>query len=154
MDTDPGERIRVEWRQQLVDEARTWLWTPYQHRGRVKGVGVDCGGLIYEVYGKWFGPFAPFPETYPPDWAVHRRNELYLDFIKPYVVPVILPIVGGITLFRYGANYSHAAIYTEKNTFIHAWGMTNGGAVRESRPGFFVNKGGLSRPAQHFDVRQ
>lgn len=32
-------------RQAIVDEARTWLGTPYQHQARLKGVGCDCAGL-------------------------------------------------------------------------------------------------------------
>lgn len=33
----------------VIREARSWIGTPYHHQGRVKGVGVDCGGLIIEV---------------------------------------------------------------------------------------------------------
>lgn len=36
-------------RQQLIDEARTWLGTPYHHQGRVKGVGVDCINFVLGV---------------------------------------------------------------------------------------------------------
>lgn len=35
-----------------VAEALTWLGTPYHQQGRVKGVGVDCGTLLCEVYEK------------------------------------------------------------------------------------------------------
>ncbi len=37
---------------EAVQEALTWLGTPYHHQGRIKGVGVDCGTLICEVYEK------------------------------------------------------------------------------------------------------
>ena len=30
-------------------EARTWLGTPFHHQGRLKGVGVDCVGLLVGV---------------------------------------------------------------------------------------------------------
>lgn len=33
-------------RADLVAEARTWVGTRYHHQGRLKGVGVDCIGLI------------------------------------------------------------------------------------------------------------
>ena len=33
----------------VVRMARTWLGTPYHHQGRVKGAGVDCGGLVIGV---------------------------------------------------------------------------------------------------------
>lgn len=36
-------------RAQILDEARAWLGTPFHHQGRVKGVGVDCVGLLAGV---------------------------------------------------------------------------------------------------------
>lgn len=30
----------------IVDTARQWIGTPWHHQGRVKGVGVDCVGLV------------------------------------------------------------------------------------------------------------
>lgn len=38
----------------IIDEARTWLKTRWEHQGRLKGVQVDCAGLIIEV-GKTLG---------------------------------------------------------------------------------------------------
>lgn len=35
--------------QQIIDEARTWLGTPWQHQGSLKGVGADCAGFIEGV---------------------------------------------------------------------------------------------------------
>lgn len=36
-------------REQVVAEARTWLGTPFQHQGRIKGRGVDCIGFPWGV---------------------------------------------------------------------------------------------------------
>jgi cell wall-associated NlpC family hydrolase len=33
-------------RAQVVATARSWLGTPFHHQGRLKGVGVDCAGVI------------------------------------------------------------------------------------------------------------
>ncbi len=33
----------------IVKAARSFVGTPYHHQGRVKGVGVDCVGLIFGV---------------------------------------------------------------------------------------------------------
>ena len=33
----------------ICQQARTWLGTPFKHQGRVKGVGVDCLGLLIGV---------------------------------------------------------------------------------------------------------
>lgn len=36
-------------RQQIVESAREWIDTPFHHQARLKGVGVDCVGLVIGV---------------------------------------------------------------------------------------------------------
>lgn len=36
-------------RMDIVAEARTWVGTPFHHQARIKGVGVDCAGLVIGV---------------------------------------------------------------------------------------------------------
>ena len=36
-------------REDVVLEARKWVGTPYHHQGRLRGIGVDCVGLIIGV---------------------------------------------------------------------------------------------------------
>lgn len=33
----------------IIREARRWLNTPFMHQQRRIGVGIDCGGLLYEI---------------------------------------------------------------------------------------------------------
>lgn len=33
----------------IISTARSWIGTPFHHQGRLKGVGVDCIGLIVGV---------------------------------------------------------------------------------------------------------
>ena len=33
----------------VITEARSWLGTRFHHQGRLKGVGVDCAGLVVGV---------------------------------------------------------------------------------------------------------
>ena len=42
----------------IVAEARSFIGTPFLHQGRMKGVGVDCIGLVIEVARK-LGMVAP-----------------------------------------------------------------------------------------------
>lgn len=144
---DPERRIHI------IQEARSWLGTPYHHKGRIKGVGVDCGGLLYEVYGK-FMPLGPYPEYYAEDWALHQdNNEIYLEFMKPYTVPWDAPVPGGIAVFRYGRAFSHGAIISEKGTFIHSFGRTGRGKVLESTRDYFVENNMSLRKVKYFDMR-
>lgn len=39
----------TELRQAIVAEARTWKGTKFQHQGRLKGIGIDCIGLLFGV---------------------------------------------------------------------------------------------------------
>ena len=154
MDDATKHRMLLDgsWRDAVIIEAETWLNTPYHHKGRVKGVGVDCGGLLYELYQPWLGPFKPFPTDYSADWAAHRDgNELYLDFVMPYVEQVPQVPKAGFTLFQYGRNFSHAAIWCGKR-YIHAFGRSNVGMVKYDRLEFFTRRNGLPRAFQHFDV--
>jgi cell wall-associated NlpC family hydrolase len=124
----------VDWIDEVCREAETWMGTPYVPQGRVKGVGVDCGGLVYQIFNPHFGPFPPFPTDYAADWALHTHEEKYLDFIMPFVREVDAPFVGGISLFHIGLVYAHAAICVggPKQHYIHAWGRTNKGHVTKT----------------------
>lgn len=140
-----------EWRDQVVADVLQWVGTTYVPNGRVKGVGVDCGGLLYEVYNPYFGPFDPYP-AYSPDWAMHEANgEKYLDFIKPYTVAVSAPTKGGFSLFHIGLRYAHAAIYIGGDQYVHAWGRQRAGSVTKT-PTRVMQYLGRGYPAKHFDV--
>ena len=139
-----------DWRTAVCDEARTWYGTPYDPRQRIKGLGTDCGGFLYQVYEPFFGPFTPFPKDYAVDWAAHNPDELYLDFIMPYVREVEAPTVGGFSLFHVGLAYSHAAIYLG-NEYIHAWGRKNAGRVTITPKRVMDALSKPDFPTKHFD---
>jgi len=141
-----------DWRKAILAEARSWLGTPYHHKGRVKGVGADCGGLLYEVYSTQFA-LEPFPDTYPMDWALHRGDEIYLAFIERYISETFQLLPADIIVFQYGRTYSHAGIFTERGGVIHAWGRQGFGSVRES-PMRFFNSGGVLRPRKMYRVEK
>lgn len=121
----------MSWRDQIVAEARTWLGTPYHHKGRIKGVGVDCGGIIYETFKKVLGiPAEPFPNDYPEDWSLHKDdNELYLNFIMPYVRPTDNLLPGDLVVFKFGRAFAHGTIYVGNNKVLHSYGRTTHGSV-------------------------
>ena len=139
-------------RGRILAEARSWLGTPFHHKGRVKHVGVDCGGYIYGVYCQ-FLQLKPFPEHYAEDWTLHRSEEIYMDFIGEYVVEVPSPRPAGLALFKVGRCYGHGAICTERRTLLHAWGRTKHGCVQEKERGFFQDKSGKLLPVKFFDLR-
>src|SRR6185437_10583982 len=68
----------------VLDEARTWIGTPYHHMADIKGVGVDCAMLPVRVFCD-LGIVPLFdPRPYPHDWMLHRSDERYLGWVKQF----------------------------------------------------------------------
>lgn len=109
------------WRQAIVDEAMTWLRTPWMHAARVRGAGVDCGQLIIATY---IGAgLVPHFETgpYPHDWMLHQEGERYLGWVEQYLDPVDTPQPGDVAAWRFGRCFSHGAIVVDWPFIIHAY---------------------------------
>jgi cell wall-associated NlpC family hydrolase len=113
---------QAEQRRAVVDEARTWLRTPYVHMGRRKGAGVDCATLLCEVFERAGLIERVELEWYPPDWYLHRDEERYLAMVARYAARVErAPLPGDIALYRYGRCVSHGALVVDWPLVIHAW---------------------------------
>ena len=109
-------------RQRVVEEARGWIGTPYHHRGRVKGGGVDCGMILAEVYEAAGVVPHVDPGEYPHDWHLHRDEQRYLAQVEAYAHKIEgPPQPGDIALFQYGRCISHGAIVVEWPEVIHAY---------------------------------
>ncbi|MBV9861880.1 MAG: hydrolase [Alphaproteobacteria bacterium] len=109
----------------VLREAHRWLGTPYHHRGRVAGGGVDCLMLLAEVYERAGIISHAEPMHYPPDWHMHRDAERYLDGIRRYAREVGgPPRPADVAVFRFGRTFSHGAIVTAWPRVIHAFVRT------------------------------
>lgn len=107
--------------QLAVQEALTWLGTPYHHQGRVKGIGTDCGMIILEVFHKLgLIPYVD-PRPYPPDWHLHQMEQRYLYWVEQFFYKVDEPQPGDIVLYHFGKCISHAGIITEWPMMVHAY---------------------------------
>lgn len=101
----------------IIDEARSWVDTPYHHQGRLKGVGVDCVGLVIGV-GRALGicSFEFFSYERSPDPTIllgHLREQLTRGNV---------PQRGSILLFSFTREPQHFGIYTGvDDTIIHAY---------------------------------
>jgi len=106
----------------IVAEARTWIGTKYHPGGRVKGVGVDCGMLIAEVYER-AGIIAHMEiPPYPADWHKHRKDEKYLGFVLSegrFIAPGEQK-PGDVAMWKFGHVRSHGGIVVEWPKIIHA----------------------------------
>lgn len=104
-------------RKGFVDEARTWLGTPYRHQGRLKGVACDCIGLVIctaRVLG--LSEFEILDYGKRPDGRLRQTMEGQLSLADSNDVKM-----GDIVLFSWKAQPIHVAIMTGADSLIHAY---------------------------------
>ncbi len=107
--------VRLE---DVVRQARTWLNTPYHHQGRLKGVGVDCAGLIIGVaHELGLSQFDVDGYSARPDGDSLRRlceqhmGRLAIDALQP----------GDVLLFQFDAHPGHLAFLSDAQAILHAY---------------------------------
>lgn len=92
----------------LVDEARSWLGTPYRYGGKTKK-GADCSGFIMEVYRNVAGISIPRNSA--------KQKEYCADIDKMDLT------VGDLIFFsskRSGGGIAHVGMYIGDGMMIHA----------------------------------
>jgi NlpC/P60 family putative phage cell wall peptidase len=108
-------------RARIVEIARSWIGTPYHHRARLKGVGVDCAQLLIGVFAE-AGLIESFDTgEYPMDWAAHRDDERFLGWVAQHAAPTSFAMPGDLLVFRYFRCYSHGAIVVDDALMIHSF---------------------------------
>jgi cell wall-associated NlpC family hydrolase len=115
--------------EKVVAEATSWLRTPYHHHAAIKGVGVDCGFLLIEVYAN-AGVIERFdPGPYPRQFYLHRTEELYIGWLERFCdcvwrksdgTPAPEPQIADVCAYRMGRTAAHGAIVVPGSCAIHA----------------------------------
>lgn len=102
--------------EEFVAGAREWVGTPFKHQGRVKGIGVDCIGVVY-CTGRDMGivdPSVMVPYGRSPDGrllpAILNANMHRVRKLQP----------GDVLLFKFVKEPQHVGVYTGRN-IIHAY---------------------------------
>ncbi len=93
----------------IVEEAYTWIGTPYRYGAWEKGKGSDCSGMVTKVYEKAAGIKIPRNSKKQAEfcWKVDRRD------VRP----------GDLVFFATGKSpgvISHVGIMIDDTRFIHA----------------------------------
>lgn len=101
----------------IVAAARAWLGTPFQHQGRLRGKGVDCGGLVIGV-GRELG----LAIDEPPAYSMSPDPGLFPSVLVRYCERVGLAdfVPGDILHFSFAGEPRHVGIATDVGV-IHAW---------------------------------
>ena len=136
-----------EERLRLIEEARTWIGTPYRSEGRVKGAGCDCGTFLLGVLeNARILPHIDIPH-YPEDIACHCATPKYLMKIEEYCRKVDnndrKP--GDILVYRFSGSMvpHHAAFVLDKEYLIHSY--TRQGVIISNMRGYESSLYGVYR---------
>jgi NlpC/P60 family putative phage cell wall peptidase len=117
----------------IVDEAWSWVGTPYRHQAAAKGHGADCLGLVRGVWRALYGREPERPPPYSADWMETTGEERLWEAAKRLLAPADRARPGDILLFRMAARApaKHLAILSAEapERIIHAY---SGRAVLES----------------------
>ncbi len=113
---------------QVVISSREFLNTPFQHQGRVKGVGIDCIGLpIVVAKSLNLGDFDKSDYPRNPDGSM-------LPLIKNVCQPIVIQ-QGALLVFKISQVAQHCGIVTHYVLggygLIHAWDVA--GKVAEHK---------------------
>lgn len=123
-------------RQEITNEARDWLNTPYHDHAGVKYVGVDCFFLpckIYQAVGIIPADFKP-PYYSPQQWLnspaqvdkMHLRvvDTTALEIVQRFCVREILEreaLPGDLVIYKIVSSWTHGAIVINwPDHIIHA----------------------------------
>ncbi len=107
---------------EIIAKAREFIGTPFAHQGRLKGIGIDCVGLVICAAKE----LNLVPQDY--DYITYRRSPdtslLHFEFLRwcDYVAPK--EACPGDVLCLWSSTRTklaqHTAFLTEKNTIIHS----------------------------------
>lgn len=102
--------------------ACSWLRTPWHHRARIRGVGVDCAQLLIAVYAE-AGVIEDFdPGDYAIDHMMHSDAEVFRGWCERYGRQTKTPRAGDAVVWKFGRVYSHGGIVVEwPGRVIHAF---------------------------------
>ena len=116
----------------IVAAARSWIGTPYHHQASVRGVGVDCIGLVRGVWRDLYGVEPQRLPAYTADWAEADGDEALLRAARRHLIEIemAVPRPGDMVVFRLRGDVAakHAAIMTAPAVMVHA---AAGAAVAE-----------------------
>ena len=120
----------TEIQQAIINEAVSWLGTPYDYGSAEKGKGIDCAKFLLAVYKK-VGLIRPGfqPPHMNPDWSFKADADpaAFKEFILKcgHEVPFDERLPGDIVSYQFpgyaGRLYeTHLAILIENDLIIHA----------------------------------
>ena len=111
--------------ERVVEEALSWIGTPYRHQASLKGIGCDCLGLVRGVWRALYGEEPESMQPYSPDWAEAGGSDPLLEAARRHFIekPMTEMSAGDMILFRWKPAHAakHLGILVSEQAFIHAY---------------------------------
>lgn len=130
-------------RTEIVERARLYLETPFEHQGRLLGVGVDCAGLVIKVaHDLGLSAFDIDGYSDQPDEATFRAT--LREQMDPILLRELQP--GDVITFHFGKE-RHMGIVSavEPVRLIHAWSKVGKVAEHPVDPAMWLRVRGAYR---------
>lgn len=109
----------------VINEAITWIGTPFRNLCDVKGVsgGVDCAMMIYRVFQDTGAINTCDPRPYSPLGAPNKEEflEFIVDTCKAKEIAAADAKPGDVLVWRWGAPYRHGTILINSEEVCHAY---------------------------------
>jgi NlpC/P60 family putative phage cell wall peptidase len=109
----------------VIEEARSWIGTPYRHQASLKSVGCDCLGLVRGIWRELYGQEPEALKPYSADWAEAGGADALLDAARRHFneKPRAEMAAGDVILFRWKPAQAakHLGILVSEQAIIHAY---------------------------------
>jgi len=141
----------------IVEEAFSWIGTPFINCGDIKGRAgaIDCAMLLVRCYVDT-GRLAPFdPRPYPADWMLHNSDEKFLGWIVDQLggIEVETPRLGDVAVWQFGRCFSHGGIVVNSMDVVHAFSNAGSCIISRMDSEFLKKNDRWPRPVKYFEVR-
>lgn len=109
-------------RRAFIEEALSWVGTPYHHHACVKGRGVDC---VHLLIGAAHGAGLTDIDFCPEEYRNYRRMALddrLVEILDQYLVKIAVgDLTGGdVVVFKIADHPQHVGIMVSGTHFVHA----------------------------------
>ncbi len=118
-----GSVAEAKGRLAFVNEAISWIGTPFVNCADVKGQAVDCAMLLTRCAVDTGLVPAFDPRPYAPHWHVHHDRELFIEFLTDRLGgrEIDTPRLGDIAVYKFNRTFSHGAVIVNSAEVVHAW---------------------------------
>jgi hypothetical protein len=114
----------------IVQHVRTCKGTPFQHQGRLPGVGLDCIGLAIEA-AKAAGEFTPALAASIPPYGPVPHSRKFLTWLQTNLVEIKREnvLIGDLAMIRIANRPMHIAVVADRDhkgtltgpfTYVHS----------------------------------